>query len=143
MKYLKNYNEINENFNINYIENINNHIRDNDIEYFRNNNIEDYYQNEFIIIATMYGYKEIVELLIDDGIDVNQTNATSRTAAYYTNKHLDILEILLENGLDIDSEDDWEETFFSVISDKNLKKIKNNKYLRDYFKKKEVKKFKI
>jgi len=143
MKYLINYKELNENYNSNYIEEISNHIRDNDIDYFKINSIEDYEYNEFIIIATMYGYKEIVELLIDNGINVNQRNNIGRTAAYYTNKHIDILEILLKNGLDIDSKDDWDETFFNVVSDENLKKIKNNKYLRDYFKKKQVKKFKI
>ena len=146
MKYIKKFSKIleqNDDFTNNYIEEVRNHIRDNDIEYFENNSIEDYEYNEFIVIATMYGRKEIVELLIDEGIDVNQTNNPSRTAAYYTDRYPDILEILLENGLDIDKEDDWDETFFSVISDKTLNKLKDNKYLREYFKKKNVKKFKI
>jgi len=145
MIYLKEYKNISENYSNsnNYIEEVRNHIRDNDIEYFKNNSIEDYEYNEFIIIATMYGYKEIIELLIEDGIDVNQTNNPSRTAAYYTNNHIDILELLLDNGLDVSKEDDWNETFLEILNDENLKKFKNNKHIKKYLRSKEVKKFKI
>jgi len=144
MKYLMNFNELlseNNDYEIKYVEDINNHIRDNDIEFFENNYIE-YYNNQYIIIATMYGYTEIVKILVEN-FDVNQTNHLSRTAAYYTNNNPEILTILLENGLNIESEDDDDEMFFKSVDDNTLNTLKDNKYIKDYLKKQTRNKFNL
>ena len=148
MKYLMKFNDLlteNNNYEIKYAEDINNHIRDNDIEFFENNYIDnyiEYYDNQYIIIATMYGYTEIVKILVEN-FDVNQTNHLSRTAAYYTNNKPEILKLLLENGLNIESEDDYGELFFEFVDDNTLNIVKDNKEIIKYLKKQTRNKFNL
>ena len=144
MKYIKSFNKIiieQEQYNDTYVKTINNHIRHNNIEFFKNNDILPY-KNEYIIIATMYGYTEIVKYLVEI-FDVNQTNNINRTAAYYTRKKPEILKILLENGLDIEHEDDYDEIFFKYIDIETLEKIKNIEIITKYLKSQKQKKFNL
>jgi ankyrin repeat protein len=144
MIYLKNYNDLileNKEYEYDYVQKINNYIRKNDIKYFENHYISSY-RNEYIIIATMYGYTEIVKLLLET-FDVNQTNQLNRTAAYYTRNKPEILKLLIDNGLSIEHEDDYDELFFEYVDDDTLEKLKDNIHIKNYFKKQKQKKFNI
>ena len=144
MKYLKNFNDlIIENYNAKneYIEEINDHIRDNDLEFFKNTILYGY-ENVYIIIATMYGYTEIVKILVKQ-FDVNQTTHNDRNAAYFTRNKPEILRILIDNGLDLEHKDDWDQTFFDIISVKTLEKIKDNKNIKNYLRNKKREKFNL
>ena len=144
MKYLKKFNDLlveNEYNNYRYVDDINNHIRDNNIEFFENNYIENH-DNQYIIIAAMYGYTDIVKILVEN-FDVNQTNHLSRTAAYYTNNKPEILKLLLDNGLNIENEDDYGEMFFEFVDNDTLKIVKDNKFIKNYLKKQTRNKFNL
>jgi ankyrin repeat protein len=56
-------------------------------------------KNEFLIIASENGHKEIVAFLLEKGIDVNQQDKYNETALMYAsrNGHKEIVEILLQD----------------------------------------------
>ena len=56
-------------------------------------------KNEFLIIAAEYGNKDIVECLIENGIDVNQQNKNGSTALMWASRNglKEIVQLLLKN----------------------------------------------
>ena len=59
------------------------------------------------------GHTEIVQILIKDGADPNETDEKGRTALHWAianNDDLALLRVLLEAGADLDAQDAWRET---------------------------------
>ena len=55
--------------------------------------------------ASQKGYKEIVEILLENGADVNVKGYSDWTALMHASHygHKDVVELLLENGVNLDS----------------------------------------
>lgn len=73
-----------------------------------------------LIIATIKGYKDIVEFLIKNGADVdNKKNKYDWTALMYASRegYKDIVELLLKNGADVNSKTIMNDTalYFATI----------------------------
>jgi ankyrin repeat protein len=60
-----------------------------------------------LILASMNGHKEIVELLLKNGADIEAKDSDGRTALMWasTYGHSAIVELLLKNGADIEAKD--------------------------------------
>ena len=87
-------------------------VREGDIDivelFMKDKNVDDINNLNLINIASRYGYKNIVKLLIDKGANVNiissnYNNTALMQAATYGYK--DIVELLIDNGASIDIQD--------------------------------------
>jgi len=75
---------------------------DNSTNWYRN-----HHGNTALHIAALQGYMNIVEILLDIGIDINSKNNNGNTALHVAAIHgnMNIVEILLDRGADINSKD--------------------------------------
>ena len=66
----------------------------------------------FLFIAAMKGNKDMVNLLLDRGADVDEQNRHGQTALVRAvqDKHLDIVRLLLDRGADVNGKDFQENT---------------------------------
>ena len=69
-------------------------------------------ENEFLLMVSKGGHKEIAQLLIEKGIDINQTNSIlGQNALHFASGegHTDVVRLLIEKGIDINQrdEDGW------------------------------------
>ena len=70
-------------------------------------NLKDSYGKTELIIASHYGYKDIVKLLLDKGADPNIQDNNGQTALMYASSfgHKDIVELLLDRDADTNLKD--------------------------------------
>ena len=90
----------------------------------RNASIKTY--NIFLNLASEKGHKEIVELLIQNGIDVNQQDKIfGRNALHWASwkNHKEIVEFLLEKGIDINRQNHAGSTALHCATKEGHKKI--------------------
>ena len=67
-------------------------------------------------IAARYGYKEIVELLISEGADVNAKDENSWTPLHFAARHghKEVVELLIAKGADVNAKNNFEDTPLDV-----------------------------
>jgi len=63
--------------------------------------------NDFLILASRRGHIEIVRLLIDKGININQTNKDGQNALHWAceNGHNETVQLLIQKGVDTKQKD--------------------------------------
>ena len=78
--------------------------------------------NTALHVAAINGHMNIVEILLDRGIDINSKDSIGETALHLAaaNGHMNIVEILLDRGIDISSNS------HIIISELNLRKFISN-----------------
>lgn len=74
-----------------------------------NINNKDQNGNTILFLASLYGQKEVVELLINIGANVNERDNNGRTPLMYAayNGHTSVIELLLQSGADVYQTDNW------------------------------------
>jgi hypothetical protein len=76
-------------------------------------------KNEFLILASQNGHKDIVAFLLEKGIDINQTDQDGWTALMLASEygHEEIVKILLaKENIEINQEDKWGNTALMEVS---------------------------
>lgn len=75
-----------------------------------------------LMFASRYGNTDIVELLLDNGADVNSINDDRNTAFHYAAKYnnFEVLKLLYESGakLNIPNNDQWTALDYSIINNR-------------------------
>ena len=86
---------------------------------------EDWGYEPNINIATKYNHKEIVELLISYGVNLNSISHPGQTSLHYAIKHNyeEIAEILIKNGADLNIRDSYDQTALHFASISNMQEI--------------------
>ncbi|CDK30802.1 ankyrin repeat domain-containing protein [Candidatus Babela massiliensis] len=71
------------------------------------NTLSDDYNNSPLILASRVGFKDIIQMLINNGAIINQQNNEKQTAliAAVRSNNIDILETLINNGANINLQD--------------------------------------
>ena len=66
-----------------------------------------HYRNNALHLALREGHKETVQLLLEKGIDINQTNKIGWNALHLASSegHLEVVKLLIEKGIDINQTD--------------------------------------
>jgi ankyrin repeat protein len=82
-------------------------------------------KNEFLVLSSENGHKEIVQLLIEKGIDINQTDEDGRNALHWAsaNGHKEIVQLLIEKGIDINQTDEDGENALHLATSNGHKEI--------------------
>ena len=82
-------------------------------------------KNHFLLKASNFGHKKIVELLIEKGIDINQTNINGTNALHIAanNGHNELVKLLIEKGIDINKTDKDGQNALHIASQKGHKEI--------------------
>ena len=83
------------------------------------------YNRTALLYASIYGYKNIVEILLKNGADINIQDVNGWTALIFASNHghKDIVEILLKNGADVNKKIFNGETALMSASNKGYKEI--------------------
>jgi ankyrin repeat protein len=94
-----------------------------------------------LMIASYYGQKEVVKLLLENGVDVNarqyaEDYANGRTALMLAarNGHKEVVELLIEKGADVNAGDEYGKTALELAYEKGHKEIAE--LIKSYEKKK-------
>ena len=84
-----------------------------------------YYNDTALIYASENGHIEIVEVLLDNGADVNAYNNYGNTALMMAseNGHIEIVEMLLKKGADLDAKNNDGETALKTASEKGHEEV--------------------
>lgn len=71
------------------------------------NTLSDGFNNSPLLMASMIEFKDSIQMLINNGADINQQNNENKTALIYAvlNNNIDIVEILISNGANINLQD--------------------------------------
>ena len=66
-------------------------------------------KNQFLLLASKNGHKEIVNLLLEKGIDINQTDEYGKNALHLASwyGHIDIVQLLIEYRFDFNQTDEY------------------------------------
>ena len=86
--------------------------------------------------AAYEGHKEIAEILIDKGADVNAMSDIGRTPLYWAadSGYKEIIELLIAKGADVNAKTNDEKTLLDMANDPN-KRNKNKRFIADLLRK--------
>ena len=81
--------------------------------------------NTALILASKFGYNEIVKILIENGADVNFRNNDNSTALIEASSfYYEVVKLLIENGADINAKDNEGKTaldYIKILKNKGVK----------------------
>jgi ankyrin repeat protein len=83
-------------------------------------------ENEFLLTASIEGHKEIVQLLIEKGIDINQTETFfKRNSLHFASQYgyKEIAQFLIEKGIDINKTDELDKNALNWASEGGHKEL--------------------
>ena len=78
-----------------------------------------------LLLASRRGHKEIVQLLVENGIDINQTNKDGQNALHWAceNGNNEIAEFLIQNGINLKQKDIFQQNVLHWASRRGYREI--------------------
>ena len=101
-------------------------------------NAKDKDGNTPLLVASGRGYKNVFEVLLENGADINAADKDGNTplilalypnSTYVTNKHIEIAESLIKNGADVNAADKFGFTPLMSVAMNQWTNIEDKKYL--------------